>query len=61
MTNKEIVMSRLRELPNEVSFEDIADEVAILAGIQEGINAADEGQLIPHEEVERQVKQWLSK
>jgi predicted transcriptional regulator len=61
MTNKEIVMSRLRELPNEVSFEDIADEVAILAGIQEGIKAADAGQLIPHEEVERQVKQWLSK
>jgi predicted transcriptional regulator len=60
MTNKEMAIKKLRELPDETSFEEMAEEIALLAAIREGIKAADEGRLIPHEEVERRVKQWLS-
>ena len=61
MTNKELVIRKVRELPDNASLDDIAEEIAILAAIREGEKAADEGRVISHEEVKRQVKQWLSK
>ena len=43
------------------SFEEIAEEVAILAGIQKGEEDADAGRTIPHDEVKKRLQTWLSK
>jgi hypothetical protein len=59
-TNKEMVIRKVREMPDRASLQEIAEEVAILALIEEGERAADEGRVISHEELKRQVKQWLS-
>ena len=61
MTNKQLAVKAIRQLPDEATMEEIAEEIAILAAIREGEEAADAGNLIPHEEVVRQVKSWLSK
>ena len=39
MSNKEIVIEAIRQLPELVSFEEIAEEIAILAAIQRGEHA----------------------
>ena len=60
MTNKQLAIRAIRELPDDASLEDIAEEIAILDAIREGEKAADEGRVVSHDEVKRQVKQWLS-
>ncbi len=59
MSNKEIVMEAVRELPEEVTFEEILEQIAILAAIRHGEEAANAGQLIAHDELKKRVALWL--
>lgn len=61
MSNKEIVIEAVRKLPEELSLEEIAEEVAVLAAIRKGEEDADAGRTIPHEEVSRRFQEWISK
>jgi len=61
MSNKEAVIEAVRELPDEVSFEEIIEQIGILAAIRRGEEAADAGRLIPHEEVKKRLASWISK
>jgi predicted transcriptional regulator len=57
MTNKQMVIDAVRELPDEASLDDIAERIAILAAIRNGEQAADAGRVISHEELKRRVAQ----
>lgn len=61
MSNKDAVIEAVRDLPEEVSFEEILEQIAILAAIHRGEQAADAGQVIPHEEVKKRISSWTSK
>ncbi len=61
MSNKEMVIDAVRELPEEATLEDILEQIKILAAIQQSAQAADAGQVIPHEEVKKRVASWNSK
>lgn len=60
MTNKELVLEAISELPDEVSLEEIAERVEFLAAVQKGLDQLDRGEGIPHEEVKRQLAAWLT-
>jgi predicted transcriptional regulator len=51
MTDKDLVIDALRKLPEEISIEQILEEIQILAAIRRGEQAADAGKVIPHEDV----------
>ena len=55
MSNKEIVIQAIRQLPEELSFEEIAEEIAVLAAIQKGERDADAGRMIPHDKVKKRL------
>ena len=55
MTQKEIVLDAISELPDEVSLGEIAERIEFLAAIQKGMDQLDRGEGIPHEEVKRQL------
>ena len=59
--HKQLAIEAIRKLPDDVTLLEIADEIAMLQSIEEGLKAADEGRVIPHEEVKRRMKQWLLK
>lgn len=61
MSNKDMVIETVRELPEEVTFEEIIERIAILAAIRRGEEAADKGQVVGHEEVKKRVAAWISK
>ena len=61
MSNKDLVIEAIRQLPEIVSLEEIAEEVAILAAIEKGTRDADAGRTIPHEEVKKRLTSWISK
>ena len=55
MTQKELVLDAISELPNEVSLDEIAERIEFMAAVQKGLDQLDRGEGIPHEEVKRQL------
>ena len=60
VSQKEIVLDVISELPDEVSLEQIAEKIEFLAAIKKGMDQLDGGEGIPHEEVKRQLATWLA-
>jgi predicted transcriptional regulator len=60
-TDKHIAIQVIRQLPDNASFEDIAEEVAILQALRVAEEDIEAGRYITHEEMKRQVKTWFSK
>jgi predicted transcriptional regulator len=58
MSNKEMVIDAVRELPEEATLEDILEQIKILSALQRSAEAADAGQVIPQEEVKKKVASW---
>jgi hypothetical protein len=61
MSNKELVMEAVRKLPEDASLDDISEEIATLAAIRRGEEAADAGDVVPHDEVKKRFASWTSK
>jgi hypothetical protein len=59
MTQKEIVLDAIREMPDESSLDEIAERVEFLAAVQKGFDQLDHEEGIPHEELKRQLASWL--
>jgi|GEM_PF-2260471 len=49
MTVKEIVLDSIQNLPSDVTYEDVLEQVAILAAIERGQQAARAGRVLPHD------------
>jgi predicted transcriptional regulator len=60
MTQKELVLDAITELPDDASITEIADRVDFLAAIQKGFDELDAGKGIPHEDLKRQLASWLT-
>ncbi len=61
MTDKELVITTLKKLPEEILLEDILEEIQILVAIQRGEQAADAGRVTPHEDVKKMIVSWTSR
>ncbi len=55
VSQKEIVLNAISQLPDEVSVQEIAEKIEFLAAIQKGLDQLDRGEGIPNEEVRRQL------
>ena len=58
---KENVISMIKNMPQDVSVEDIMAELYFRYEVDKGIKQLDEGEGIPHEDVEKRMKKWLKK
>jgi hypothetical protein len=45
MTEKEIVLETIRELPDNCWMEEIADRIEIIAAVQKGVDQLDRGKV----------------
>jgi predicted transcriptional regulator len=61
MTDKEIAIEAIRRLPERVSFQEIAEEVAVLATIGRGEEDAGAGRTTPHDDVKQRLRSWLAR
>ena len=60
MTDKQAVLDALRRLPEEVSLEEIAEELKIMAAIRRGRNDVAAGRAKSQEEAEQSFASWAS-
>ncbi len=56
---KEEVLRLLEKLPEDASYEDIQYHIYVRQAIKQGIEAADRGEVLEQEEVERRMAKWL--
>jgi len=59
MSAKDAVLKLLDTLPEDASIEDIQYHLYVLQKIQIGEQAIRDGRVIPHEEVMRELAEWL--
>ena len=59
MSNKQIVLDLMQRLPDDVSLHEIAEAVALVAGVREAVAELDRGERIDIEEVERELPSWV--
>jgi predicted transcriptional regulator len=60
MGEKAAVLKLLEQLPEETTLEEIQYHLYVLQKIKAGQNALDNGQVIPHEDVMRELAGWLA-
>jgi hypothetical protein len=61
VSNKEIVMDLIGRLPEDATLLEIAKEIEFVAGVREGFAQLDRGEGVPLEEVEKQLRSWITK
>ncbi|HEV8540140.1 MAG TPA: hypothetical protein VGQ60_03160 [Nitrospiraceae bacterium] len=52
-TTKKQALELIKKLPEKATWDDIMYEIYVRKKIAEGIKDADEGRVIPHEEVKK--------
>jgi hypothetical protein len=60
MSNKEIVVDFLSKLPEDTALEEIAHEIALVAGIKIAREQASRGEGIPAAEARKLVSRWAA-
>jgi hypothetical protein len=60
MTDKEAVIDALQRLPENVSLDEIAEELRIMAAVRKGRSAVAAGRVKTQPEVEQMFKSWAS-
>ena len=55
---KEAVRRLLDELPSDASYEDIQYHIYVQQKIDAGVEAAERGDFISDEEIERRIARW---
>jgi predicted transcriptional regulator len=58
---KEKVIQMIKDLPEDVSLDEIMAELYFKLQVDAGLKELDEGKGIPHEEVEKRMSKWLTK
>ena len=57
-TVRDRVLRAVREMPSDVSFDDVMERVYIMQKIERGREQIAAGQGIPHQEAKQQMKRW---
>ena len=59
MTTKDRIVEIMQDLPDDVTFEDAIYELYVAFKIERGLEQADNGEGVPHEEAKQRFAEWL--
>jgi len=58
-TEKEVIVNAVQNLPDDTSFEEALEFLYLLSKVERGLQQADKGQTISHEEAIKRLDKWL--
>lgn len=61
MSDRELVLDAVQELPDNLSFREIVDELLLMDTLRERLEKNPAGKGVPAEELLRQVSSWVTK
>jgi len=53
-------MERIRDLPDDVSWQEIEERIRFLAAVEKGREDVRKGKVVPHEEVRDLLQAWTT-
>jgi predicted transcriptional regulator len=60
MSTKEEVIRFIKSLPENVTLDDILEELKVRAKIEKGLRDLNTGKTVSHSEVKEKLSKWLS-
>jgi predicted transcriptional regulator len=60
-TAKQMILEAVHRLPDEATFDDIAEEVAFLAAIRDGEEDVRQGRIVSNAEMKQRIQSWFTK
>ncbi|HEY1661803.1 MAG TPA: hypothetical protein VGI03_05235 [Verrucomicrobiae bacterium] len=60
MSDRQIILEAVQQMPEQASAEEILDEIAMLASIQRGREQIRRGEGVPHDEVMKRFNAWIT-
>jgi predicted transcriptional regulator len=61
MNDKSVAIETIKDLPENSSMEEIAEELQIMAAVRKGKEDVKAGRKKTHAEVEKMFETWISK
>ena len=58
MSVKEKVLEAIRRLPDDIDYRDVAEEIALLAAINEAELDIQEGRIISNDQMKERLEKW---
>jgi predicted transcriptional regulator len=59
MSDRQLALETIQGMPEQISLDEILDEIALLASIQRGREQIRRGEGVPHEEVVKRLESWI--
>lgn len=60
MSVKNIVLAAIQRLPEDAGFQDVSEEIALLAAVQEAEDDIRAGRLVSHDAMKTRMAGWLT-
>ena len=60
MTPKQKTLQVLATMPEDASYDELSQEVKIVAALEEAEQDVRAGRVVSHEEAKRRLSQWIS-
>jgi predicted transcriptional regulator len=61
MSDRELVLDAVQEMPETASFQEILDELFLMDTVRERLEKNPRGKGVPAKELLRQVSAWVTK
>jgi len=61
MSAKEVALDAIHRMPEGISWEELMEELEILADLRRADAEIDAGDFVTHEEVKREIATWFTK
>jgi predicted transcriptional regulator len=55
---KRQLIAALEDLPDTATFDDVLERLHFVYSVEVGLAQADQGMLIPHDEVKQSMREW---
>lgn len=61
VSSKDIIRDLLARLPDDISLQQVAQEIEFVAAVRQGMAELDRGESVSLEEVEAEMPSWIIK
>ncbi|MBA3961899.1 MAG: hypothetical protein H0X40_08365 [Chthoniobacterales bacterium] len=60
MSVKEQVLQAIHRMPSDVSYRDVAEEIAFLSALREAEKDIEEGRVLSNEQMKARIGEWTA-
>ncbi|MCG8527035.1 MAG: hypothetical protein MI748_11675 [Opitutales bacterium] len=61
MSIKELVIEKIKEMPETSTFEEIEERIHFMSGVQKAVNSVDSGKSYSTDQIRNKIKEWTTK